>query len=248
MVRVHGYWLQKAGNTPEEYEDAFFPRWSGEVEAWYFRAAAADGATETSFAGAWAGELAEAYGRRRLDCQAVADRLPRIQRRWASRFNSSQLPWYAQEKLRLGAFSSLLGLTLLDTGDGNVHAWQAMALGDTCLFQVRGDSLVTAWPLDEPEAFSSRPRLISSLAPGNTSTAEALQAISGTWEPGDSMLLMTDALAQWFLRSSRSGGRPWRVLIRAQGEQARFARSMHQLRERNEIRNDDVTALVIDLL
>src|SRR5579872_1292737 len=113
-VRVRSRWVQKAGNQPSEFEDAFFPVHDYETEAIRFRAAAADGATESSFSGEWAWELARGYGLGRLDPSRPATSLATAQRRWQARVSGVDLPWYAQEKLRQGAFSTLLGLTVWD--------------------------------------------------------------------------------------------------------------------------------------
>ena len=113
-IRVRGRAVQKAGNAPGEYEDAFFPRDPYMTEARGFRAAVADGATETSYSGEWARELAEGYCRQRLDVDRIEETLPRLQGRWNQGLVGTNLPWYAQEKLRAGAYSSLVGLTIGD--------------------------------------------------------------------------------------------------------------------------------------
>ena len=65
-VVAEAFWLPKAGNTLEEYEDAFWPRKSIDRSTSMFRCAVADGATETSFSAVWAQTLVRAYCRGHL--------------------------------------------------------------------------------------------------------------------------------------------------------------------------------------
>jgi hypothetical protein len=65
-VVTEAFWLPKAGNTLEEYEDAFWPRKSMDRSLSMFRCAVADGATETSFSRVWAQTLVRAYCRGHL--------------------------------------------------------------------------------------------------------------------------------------------------------------------------------------
>jgi hypothetical protein len=60
---------------------------------------------------------------------------------------------------------------------------------------------------------------------------------------------MTDALAQWFLSSHESGGRPWdevAPLLTAEQPEAAFAAWVGELRGCGALHNDDVTLLSIE--
>jgi len=148
------------------------------------------------------------------------------------------LPWYAEEKARLGAFSSLLGLKLLK--DGATLKWFAVAAGDSCLFQLRGGRLVSAFPLKRSSDFTSRPMLLSSNG-GDTSSVRC----SGRWKERDTFFLMTDALGCWFLRSVEASARPWETLLNLRGDEQAFAQLVQELRSAGQMRNDDVTLLRI---
>ena len=104
MLACHVFWLPKAGNTPAEYEDAFWPRHYCLDSSGPVRLAVADGATETSFSGLWARLLVAAYGRGRLTVDENEPALRRIRRIWKRAVGQKPLPWYAEEKLRSGAF------------------------------------------------------------------------------------------------------------------------------------------------
>ena len=60
--------------------------------------------------------------------------------------------------------------------------------------------------------FGSTPWLLGSSAPAEKSLAHKGVIQSGNWHTADRFWLMTDALAQWFLRESEAGGKPWETL------------------------------------
>ncbi len=72
---------------------------------------------------------------------------------------------------------------------------------------------------------------------------------SGSFKAGDRLVLMTDALAQWFLQTHESGGDPWEavaLVLAEEDPQSAFADWIAWLRERDNLRNDDVTLLEIE--
>lgn len=246
------FWLPKAGHSPDEYEDAFWPKIDVEEDVKQFRAAVADGATETSFAGFWAQLLVQSYCKE-SNCLTTT-RLLKLQRQWHEHVQAKPLPWYAEEKARSGAFSSLIGLNVGQSPkckpSGGVYGtWDAIAIGDSCLFHIRNDKLLQAFPVDRSGAFGSRPALISSNPDGNADLGRTLSCASGRWQDGDAFYLMTDALACWFLAEYEIGGKPW-IDIRDLGakENDAFEELMRQLRDAGAIRNDDVTLLRIDAI
>jgi hypothetical protein len=119
-VRARAYWLPKAGNLCEDYEDAHWPEGQIDREVGRFRCAVADGATETSFARLWAQMLVRAWGRGHLGKRHFVTRIPVLQRQWLAEVTASPLPWYAEEKLRSGAFAALVGLYVADVVKGIV--------------------------------------------------------------------------------------------------------------------------------
>src|SRR5438270_4992885 len=150
--------LPKAGSTRTEYEDAIA------CSRHRRRFAVADGASASAFARLWARLLVHAYvGGRLLPCSLEQDLAP-LQRRWSSGLvERPDLPWYAVEQCRRGAFAALVGLTLHDTA-----RWAALAIGDCCLFQIREAALVTALPLSDADAFDNRPLLLGSRPTANS--------------------------------------------------------------------------------
>ncbi len=234
-IVCNAFWLQKAGNSVDEYEDAFahtLPREGSHEE---FRCAVADGATETSFSGLWAQILADAFVEQRLT-QVQPEALAPLSARWheaiAQKTAHKPLPWYAQEKLEKGAFSSLMGLAI-----GADGSWRAHAVGDSCLFHVRPKQAIRAFPYHTPDEFNNHPALLSTDAHAGFETRGA----RGKWRDGDYFLLMTDALAHFFLSQRRLRGR----LAADSLDQAGFAEIIGAARGEHTCKNDDVTLLKI---
>ena len=233
---VSAFWAPKAGSTAEEWEDAF------RCDPAQGRFSVADGASESSFSAAWARLLVEGFVARPPDGSTLRDWLRPLQDEWARGMNGRALAWYAEEKARSGAFSSLLGLCLLPDEAG----WHALAIGDSCLFAVRENQLTVSFPVTRSSEFHSRPLLLSSVARANGGISSALHEAEGDLLPGDLLFLMTDALASWFLAESELRRRPWAVLerIRSAGE---FEKFLELMRAGRSIRNDDVTLVRIEV-
>src|SRR5690606_35553105 len=137
---------------------------------------------------------------------------------WRQQVLSLPLPWYAEEKARKGAFSSLLGLDLTATSfEGNVDSqtgkWFALAVGDTCMFHIRRDQLLTAFPLANPEDFDNTPLLISSNLARNVEVWASVEELQGEWQAGDLFILATDAMAVWLLSELQQRRCPWLELL-----------------------------------
>lgn len=248
QVLAEAFWLPKAGNTPEEYEDAFWPRKSIDRSIPMFRCAVADGATTTSFSRLWAQTLVRAYCRGHLyRCKTFLKHLAPLQQKWKAAVSQKPLPWYAEEKLRQGAFSSLLGLTIRGGQGAEQFQWDALAVGDSCLFQIREDKVITQFPLTCSAQFTNRPALLSSNPASNNRLADHIHLASGQWQNGDTFYLMTDAIACWFLRAVERGDAPWEILRDLGTENGlNLEEWIARLREQGRLSNDDVTVLRVD--
>lgn len=239
-VKLESFFIQKAGNVASEYEDAYWTPQCCNHKRDSLRLAVADGATETSFAGLWAKLLVRSYGRKHLTSRDFTE-LDRCRRVWTRVVSRKPLPWYAEEKMRSGAFSSLLGLTVNDDG-----SWEAMAVGDSCLFHLRGEMLLTSFPMNHSLDFTSRPSLLSSIHRPDCPQEGLWGRTQGQWEVGDDFYLMTDALACWFLKRWEIGADPLEFL-RGMNTQEGFERWVsHQRKDlANDgtpfLKNDDVT-------
>jgi hypothetical protein len=232
-------WCPKRGHTPEEYEDAF----AADEPAGRF--AVADGASESSFAGLWARLLARHGARAAGGAFEHEDWLREPRLLWSADVDARPLPWYAEAKREQGAYATLLVLTVRPPAGGKPGRWHALAVGDSCLFRLREGSLRAAFPVEESVAFDRNPELIGARP---DAPAVVPQQAHGESRVGDHYLMMTDALAQWFLRESESGNKPWAEVARVlDGPEpdAAFTAWVEGLRDLGGLHNDDVTLVSI---
>ena len=117
-------------------------------------------------------------------------------------------------------------------------------MGDSCLFQVRDEELVESFPLWDAAQFGNAPVLLGSRSSRPVTRAGATQECCGACYNGDLFFLMTDAVAQWFLKDHEAGRQPWHTIQEEKGQRGLVA-WIDELRDEGEIRNDDVTVLVV---
>ena len=196
-VQIRHFVLPKEGSGAEECEDAVA------FDAGALRFAVADGATEAFDARRWAARLAKEWvGAVRAPLTA-AEFGPWLKEQggWLhASWEGRKLSWYAEEKRRAGSYAAFVGLRL--EASGKRMSWRAVALGDSCLVQRRGAEVVSAFPLDTHEAFTSTPPLVPSSGSLREAALARLVEREGRAEPGDTFLLMTDALSAWYFETS----------------------------------------------
>ena len=242
--RWQGFAVPKQGNSVGEYEDAF----AGNPKNGRF--AVADGASESSFASLWAKLLVHGFVDPLPNQASMKVRLDPLRRQWSLEVDSLQLPWYADAKRGLGASATFLGLALKRSGKRIGGFWSALAVGDCCCFQMREDRLLKNFPNVHSQDFGNQPSLLNSKSEGDHSLQQGDQHKRGKWRSGDKFLLMTDAMAQWFLSRHEEGSNPWEemapALTQTRPDDA-FGQWVNKLRDQSSIRNDDVTLVVIDV-
>jgi protein phosphatase 2C-like protein len=241
--------IQKAGNSPTECEDAVYPRATQQDDLETLRVAVADGATEAFRSGPWADLLVRVY------CHGVDnvdDLLARADRRWQRltgrmtrerQQSGPPLQWYEESRLAEGSYAALVGLELRSSSAGD-GTWNGMALGDSCVFQVRDDDLRVAWPVEDPDAFGYTPELVPSRMPDPGKIAQHFLLADGHWAPGDKFYLATDALSHWFLEQHTRDHKPWRELDERAED---FEAWVDSRRDDKSLRNDDVALLRVTL-
>jgi hypothetical protein len=253
-IRQRAFLLPRQGYVLDECQDAL----AGDPERGRF--AIADGAAESPYSALWARLLVEAFVRQSESQPRWANWLPSLQQRWAAQVSrpvdprpwrtesiDTGVPWYLEPGLLQGAFATFLGLVVEDA------SWHALAVGDSCLFQVRRGELRCAFPIGRAADFSNAPWLVGSrTSPGEVPDKNGVLG-QGDCQAGDHFWLMTDALAQWFLTRVEGGGKPWfalEPLLNCPGEEearAAFAAWIEGLRTERQLRNDDVTLLAVIL-
>jgi len=236
----------KRGNAPAEYEDAFA------ADPARGRFAVADGATESSFAAPWAKLLVEGFTTA-LEGKPwhELDWLTPWRQRWVAEVDGLPLPWYAEDKREQGAYATLLGAAFRNPETENERGdWRALAVGDSCLFRLRSGRLRASFPMKRAADFGNTPGLLGSRGRPADTPQQAIKLARGRWRPGDRFVLMTDALAEWMLRQTEQEHRPTDdidKLLAESSPQDAFAAWIEERRDKQNLKNDDVTLLVIDL-
>lgn len=263
---VHAYSVPKAGNSPDEYEDAYA------FSADNFRFALADGATESSFADIWARSLVKQFSAEPPawgvnDPAHFRDWLTPLQKQWHNGIRWERLPWFAEEKARRGAFAALVGMEFAQVVEPAPNrppvgatkepfwkrllsprrvkpppGWRAVAVGDSCFFQVRNHDLLTSFPLTRADQFNQRPTLLSSNPSSNHPVWSEVRRAEGACEFGDFFLFASDALAQWILARVEQGDAPWEELETVRSD-ADFSDFVSDARASGALKNDDTTVM-----
>jgi hypothetical protein len=235
--------LPKEGNTLDQCEDA--AAYSSEFGI----AAVSDGASSAFESGRWAHLLTRAFVDRPPPTSSdaeVLDWVGQVSAEWSASMAASKLTFYEEMKVDSeGSAATLVGVFLEEAepeADGGT--WQCMALGDSCLFQISEGELATAMPLVESAQFGQNPPLFYTQRDLTERDLASLDLVKGVWHSGDSFLLMTDAIAAWFLRDYEDGGKPWDVLAELDADS--FAAFVADLRRMKRIRNDDVTIVRLE--
>jgi hypothetical protein len=250
------------------------PAAGDEVLGDWVAVAVADGATESLLARPWAVMIAEEFAVASAAAHdaylfaetalALSSRWPAVVKSYIAERETAARPlrWYERPGLEKGAFATLLALHVnidsqlagnagtqpdpVDPGFARViGGWTSAALGDTCLFHVRGGRLLVAFPLSESAHFDTSPALLGSFDADPEAIADHVRFAEGTVAEGDDFFVCTDALAAWFLTRAEQGGRPWETL-RDLTENG-FAEWVSQARQTNGLRNDDVTLVHMDV-
>lgn len=251
-------WLQKDGNAPDEYEDAFFmpPYRSATFPK---RFAVIDGATEAFESRRFALMLASQFGSLRIGqpsdelldslwgsaCEDWRRFCDEAQRRGDEK--GRPLTFLDEIGLRKGAAAAFCGLFLWRPEWNHGARWQAHAVGDCCVVHRRGERF-SSFPLESPEEFTSTPDLVSSNPELNRSLADRLRTVHGEYRDGDRFYLMSDALACWFLEEAGVDREPWQKLDRI-GERpsGSFTDLVTHERRAGRLKNDDVTLISLSI-
>jgi hypothetical protein len=240
---VAQFLLPKAGLLSSECEDAIA------LSDRRRRYCVADGATEAYDSRRWARFLTRFWAADDglLTKEEFEPWLAILGNRLEKRWSRKPMPWYAEEKARGGAFAAFAGIAFIPSEDRLV--WQAVALGDSCLLHVQDHAIVNALPISEPDAFGYHPTLIPSNLQRQQGIGEEFTVASGNAVPGDTFLLLTDAVAAWYLRMASND--PPRVYELAEllneSDLEGFTRFVERERADKSLRNDDVAVMRITI-
>jgi hypothetical protein len=127
--------------------------------------------------------------------------------------------------------------------------WRAFAVGDSCLFQVRKNELITVGPVCESSQFDNSPFLLGSKSKEIIQrNASHVSVHAGTWSRGDLFYLATDAMAQWLLLRQEADMPPWDMLRDLGADDTRpFDDLVDEMRSEHDLHNDDTTLLRVEV-
>lgn len=267
------FWLPKAGNIASLYEDAYFPYDEPQSATIphnqkYQRYAIADGASTAYLSGSWATLLVDRFGSYdgEITNTNFFDLIQtlNLDENWNLQLTEyikkredegKPLSWYDEMALQNGAASTFLEISFPLEEDKIKDNFSALAIGDSCLFQIRDDELITKFPLNSSADFDNSPLLISSDPNRNVNLIENFHEKNVYLDPadqstisGDQFFLMTDALASWFFQEYEKGERPWEIIGEKVVDESSFKEWIEHLRENKLMRNDDVTVMILKIL
>jgi hypothetical protein len=222
--------VPKLGREPAENED------SVAVDLAAHRFAIADGASTSARPEVWSQLLVEAFVDERSD-PFEAPTLMRLRRQWTVLVSDPALPWYAQAKLQRGADAAFVGLSV----DPDTRTYEATAIGDSCLFHIRGAHIVRVGPVAVAADFDRFPQLLSSRVDAPRPEAST---VAGAYLPGDTFALATDAMAKFLLTVYERHGR-LPILHELVRDRPRYGRYVSRYRWRGQLANDDTTLCVV---
>lgn len=239
-LHTRQYLLPKLGHDESECEDVIA------VDPETGRFAVADGATEAFDARNWAERLAQRWVRTGSTLTAeefrkwVAVQGQELRDSW----EGLNLSWYSEEKARTGSFAAFVGLEIDLTSKS--PSWKAIALGDACLVHRRSGVLLKSFPLSRSDSFNAAPVLVASDSSLHESAMQSLVVESGSCEYGDVLLLLSDAIASWYLqRLEQDDLDPDAFLRTAQTEE--LNRFFDDQRSTGKMRNDDLAVVRIEI-
>ncbi len=201
------------------------------------RAAVADGASSMLFSGEWAELLSMAF----VEEEGTVPKVPALEslrHRWFRQCQEAPLPWHQQLQVSLGTAAAFLGVDIEPSG-----RWRAVSVGDCALFQIHNDCCVAAFPVASARDLTTLPTLLLTHPEATEDTAISYQT-EGVLQARDSLFLMTDALAAWFLQEANEARTPWRWLGEISTDNA-FAQRIRALQQTRRLKDDDITLIHI---
>jgi hypothetical protein len=240
--------LPKIGEGENTNQDRF------EISADGSLAALSDGAGSSLYPSQWAEILVKAF------CHSSENPIEKMQQSYQEWLQPAQEQWrqYYLEKLRNPhrkwwqggsqiknrGSATFLGLRLYISNELEEGKWQAVAVGDSCLFKLEKNSdRLFVFPLNFSGAFKGTTQCFESLPEYLSSPP---QFVEGFYEKGDIFLLATDALAQWILADYENRGEQWRKYFAVQEQEDAIA-TVARLRQEKSLKNDDTTAVLIKI-
>lgn len=202
------------------------------------RVAVADGATQAHRSREWASQLVAGYAAGRISPTATITTI------------RSQIPsfpieeprsgsWVDQGRALLGSFATLTGVTITYKGGWR---FDALSIGDTCVFVTNADGRIRrTFPYRSAKDFSKAPVMVGSARSANAAIPNIGIRSRGRLGPGDVVWVATDELAGWILRQSFRVRSPLAQLERHLKTHQDFESFIAEIRDQNQVNDDDMT-------
>jgi hypothetical protein len=238
---VQGFQAPKNGSTSQECQDAV--AWDAQKTTF----AIADGVSDSAFQQLWAKILVDSFVAEARTLQSfskawLANWLRTQQSVWNSRVNWETVPWHGRLKAQqTGAQATFLGIRLLPER----RSWVGIVIGDCNLFRFsNGGTLRESIPNNRSADFSNATQAFSSTLQNQDQMLSQVKLIQGNYDPGDSLVLATDAMARWVLERVEAQRNPMRE-IPASKEPGVFDAWVHAQRQDGGLKDDDTSLLLI---
>lgn len=246
----------KEGESEADCEDSVRGDANGKIFS------VADGATQSFYARLWADELTSYFAKQPDGAFGNwAEWLSVPQQNWLDAVHRSlkaapdDVYIYNDFHERRPGASTFVGLRLLPMEDGGQIPWEALVLGDSCLFHLRSGGKVCSYLKRTEAEFDFRteaaetyprtsqhsPTHLSSSAGQNSAVVETAPA-----RPGDCFLLATDAFSRWMLARDNAREPVWGVVASLKSE-SEFQNLVSAARKDavRPLQNDDVGLVVV---
>ena len=243
-IQVLGFRMSKLGNRSTDCEDFY----SWDLARMKF--AMADGASSSIFSDIWARSLTQAAMDVNLSLDDSPDSLlssvmKAARKNWYGSIQWAGLPWFLRNKSVSGSHSTLLLMQAWPLASS--YRYSAVAVGDTCMFVLKGQKVEDSFPLKQYSDFGNTPSLVWSGkgSPISANVRMALpkySAISGTIAPGSTVILATDAVSKWILEH----GKPQEILEVMGNDHAMKGFISREINARR-MRNDDTAIVAIHI-
>lgn len=244
--RIRSFQIQKMGLNEAECEDKSA---LSSPSSSNLRVAVADGATESLFSDAWADILVNSYVDSGAEFLNPCD-LESAHQEFVQKVSPQilQMPeirhWFMYEKLERGTHATLAAVEI-----SSLEKIQIVTVGDSCVFWHSGNAeKVKMLPELSPEDFGVFPASICHIAKTWQSLEQKIVKQEVLFQDPLQMVLCTDAIACWLVTELQNdGSSAWETLLQL-SDYISFTSFVKALREQNNIRNDDVTLVLIDVL
>jgi hypothetical protein len=247
---IHAFSVPKYGHKERENEDAV----AFDAQAGWL--AVADGATEASYSREWAEILAESIStatkkpgnikermlERLIPSRRLGSMVADLQQKWYDQVpwdRLEDLGWLFVEKAQQGALATFLAVRIEE------QKWAAIGIGDCNLFIVGKNGIVKlSVPAETADEFGTSPSLVPSMpGPQVKQALSSLWRKTGKWQPDESLIVCTDAVAAYLLYAVEKDASIMERLLAIETTKE-FAHWVQGARSTG-MRNDDATVALV---